>query len=262
MEWFDQFSLKNQVAVITGALGGLGCELAKILADAGARTVLADTEERKLGELSQNLDPTGRNVLAQACDVTRKQDILRLIRNVHEKFGAIDVLVNCAGILGSDSCLFATTEHEWDEVLNVNLKGTWMAGTEIARYMVEHAIEGSIINISSSLGFRSQLKRVPYAASKAAVEHLTRNMAMELVPHKIRVNCLAPGWINTAMVKGILDGAEGAKWREAIPMGRPAEPSELTGALLLLASKASSYMTGSVIRVDGGYSFCGIELRD
>lgn len=262
MGWIEQFSLKNQVAVVTGAAGGLGRELVAILADAGAGVVLADTDESKLNELSEKIDPSGGNVLVEGCDVTRKPDILRLIHNADQKFGSIDVLINCAGILGADSLLLAVTEHDWEAVLNVNLKGTWMAATEVSRYMVEHAIEGSIINISSSLGFRSQLKRVPYAASKAAVEHLTRNMAMELVQHKIRVNCLAPGWMNTAMVKNILDGPEGGKWRNAIPMRRAAEPVELTGALLLLASKASSYMTGTVIRVDGGYSYCGIELSD
>jgi NAD(P)-dependent dehydrogenase (short-subunit alcohol dehydrogenase family) len=262
MGWVDQFSLKNQVAVVTGAAGGLGCELVTILAEAGARLVLADTDESKLRELSRTIDPTGETVLIQRCDVTWKSDILGLISEADEKFHSIDVLVNCAGVLGDDALLFGVTENEWDQVLNVNLKGTWMAATEVSRYMVEHAIEGSIINISSSLGFRSQLKRVPYAASKAAVEHLTRNMAMELVQHRIRVNCLAPGWMNTPMVKSILDGPDGAKWRRAIPMGRAADPAELTGALLLLASKASSYMTGTVLRVDGGYSYSGIELPD
>jgi 3-oxoacyl-[acyl-carrier protein] reductase len=262
MEWVEQFSLTNQVAVVTGAAGGLGCELVNILADAGARIVMADTDEDQLKRLSQKIDPTGEKVLGLKCDVTRKQDVLRLIHEADKKFRSLDVLINCAGILGDDSLLFGVTEDEWDHVLNVNLKGTWMAATEVARYMADHAIEGSIINISSSLGFRSQLKRVPYAASKAAVEHLTRNMAMELVRHKIRVNCLTPGWMNTAMVKSILDGAEGEKWRRAIPMGRAADPAELTGALLLLASKASSYMTGTIIRVDGGYSYRGIELPD
>lgn len=262
MGWVDQFSLENQVAVVTGAAGGLGCELVAILAEAGARLVLADTDARKLDQLSQKLDPSGEKVLVQTSDVTQKDDILRLITEAHKKFDSIDVLINCAGILGADSLLFGVTEAEWDKVMNVNLKGTWMAATEVSRYMVDHAIEGSIINISSSLGFRSQLKRVPYAASKAAVEHLTRNMAMELVQHKIRVNCLAPGWMNTAMVKSILDGPEGAKWRNAIPMRRAADPAELTGALLLLASRASSYMTGTVLRVDGGYSYCGIEPPD
>jgi len=262
MGWIDQFSLENQVAIVTGAAGGLGCELVKILADAGACVALADTDERKLDELSRKLDPSGRNVLVQECDVTKERDILRLIDSTHKKFRTIDVLINCAGILGADSLLLGIAENDWDNVLNVNLKGTWMVATAVSRYMVEHAIEGRVINISSSLGFRSQLKRVPYATSKAAVEHLTRNMAMELVQHKIRVNCLAPGWMRTEMVKNILDGPDGEKWRNAIPMRRAADPIELTGALLLLASKASSYMTGTVIRVDGGYSYCGIELPE
>lgn len=262
MGWVDQFSLKDQVAVVTGAAGGLGRELATILADAGTRIVLADTDESKLNPLSQKIDPTGERVLVQKCDVTQKTQILQLVHDTDKKFRSIDVLINCAGILGDDAFLFGVTESEWDKVLNVNLKGTWMAATEVSRYMVEHAVEGSIINISSSLGFRSQLKRVPYAASKAAVEHLTRNMAIELVQHKIRVNCLAPGWMNTAMVKSILDGPDGEKWRHAIPMRRATDPAELTGALLLLASRASSYMTGTVLRVDGGYSYCGIELPD
>ena len=240
----------------------MGSELVGILADAGARIILADTDESRLKQLAQKIDRTGQKVLAQKCDVTQKLDNLEVIREAEQKFGSIDVLVNCAGILGDDSLLFSVTENEWDSVLEVNLKGTWMAATEVGRYMAQHAIEGSIINISSSLGFRSQLKRVPYATSKAAVEHLTRNMAMELVQHKIRVNCLAPGWMNTAMVQSILNGPDGERWRSAIPMRRAAEPAELTGALLLLASKASSYMTGTVIRVDGGYSFCGIELPE
>jgi len=260
MRWIEQFSLENQVAVITGASGGLGRELVAILADAGATLVLADTNEIKLKELAQELDPSGEKVLAQKCDVTNQQDILSLIENAHNKFKRIDVLINCAGILGSDELLFDVSENDWDSVMNVNLKGSWLAATHISQYMVAHQIEGRIVNISSSLGLRSQLKRVPYATSKAAVEHLTRNLAMELVSHNIRVNCLAPGWMETNMVNHLLDGPEGKKWRDAIPMHRAAKPSELTGPLLLLASGASSYMTGAIIRVDGGYSYCGIEL--
>ena len=262
MRWIEQFSLENQVAVITGAAGGLGRELAAIMADAGAYLVLADTDELKLEELSRKIDPSGRMVLTQKCDVTKEHDIQSLIQNAHEKFKTIEVLINCAGILGADELLFDVTEEEWDSVLNVNLKGTWLTATHMSKYMVAHEIKGRIINISSSLGLRSQLKRVPYATSKAAVEHLTRNLAMELVGYNIRVNCLAPGWMETDMVKDLLEGPNGKKWRDAIPMHRAASPSELTGPLLLLASKASSYMTGEIVRVDGGYSYCGIELPE
>ena len=245
MNWITQFSLENQVAVVTGAAGGLGRELVKILYDAGAHLVLADTDEASLRLVLQATDPTGKRVRIQQCDVTNEQDILSLIEDTNNHFKRIDILVNCAGVLGSDAALFDQTAEDWDRVFDVNLKGSWMAATHISQYMVAQ-----------------QLKRVPYASSKAAVEHLTRNMAMELVQYEIRVNCLAPGWMNTPMVEGILNGPNGKKWRAAIPMGRAAEPSELAGPLLLLASMASSYMTGTVLRVDGGYAYCGIELPE
>lgn len=262
MKWIDQFSLKDEVAVVTGAAGGLGSELARILVDAGARVVLADRDGSKLEALSREIDPMGEMVLIENCDVTKEQDVLRLIENAVRHFKKIDVLINAAGILGSDALLFSVSESDWDSVLDVNVKGSWLTATHISQHMVAHKVAGRIINISSSLGLRSQLKRVPYATSKAAVEHLTRNLAMELVEYNIRVNCLAPGWMATDMVRNVLEGPEGQKWRSAIPMRRAADPSELTGPLLLLASKASSYMTGSVIRVDGGYSYCGIELPE
>ena len=171
-------------------------------------------------------------------------------------------MVNSAGVLGPDAAWSNVLESDWDGVLDVNVKASWMAATHVSKYMITNHLAGRIINISSSLGLRSQLKRIPYATSKAAVEHLTRNLAMELIQHNIRVNCLAPGWINTNMVKSVLQGEEGEKWRASIPMRRAAEPSELAGPLLLLASHASSYMTGTILRVDGGYAYCGIELPE
>lgn len=262
MNWIKQFSLQNEVAVVTGAAGGLGRELVKILYDAGASLVLADTNTASLKLFAKEIDPLGQRVLIQQCDVTNEKDIVCLIKNANSHFNKIDILVNCAGILGSDALLFDLTVADWDRVFDVNLKGSWLAATHVSQYMATQHIEGRIINISSSLGLRSQLKRVPYASSKAAVEHLTRNLAMELVQYRIRVNCLAPGWMNTPMVEEILNGPDGKKWRATIPMGRAADPSELAGPLILLASKASSYMTGTVLRVDGGYAYCGIELPE
>jgi 3-oxoacyl-[acyl-carrier protein] reductase len=262
MKWIDQFSLEKQVAIVTGAAGGLGSELVKILMEAGADVVLADSEEIRLNGLAQELDPSGQRLLVQKCDVTKERDILSLIDRAHQKFGKIDILVNSAGVLGPDAAWSNVLESDWDGVLDVNVKASWMAATHVSKYMITNHLAGRIINISSSLGLRSQLKRIPYATSKAAVEHLTRNLAMELIQHNIRVNCLAPGWINTNMVKSVLQGEEGEKWRASIPMRRAAEPSELAGPLLLLASHASSYMTGTILRVDGGYAYCGIELPE
>ena len=262
MKWIDQFSLEKQVAVVTGAAGGLGSELVKILMEAGAYVVLADADEIRLTGLAQELDPSGLKLFVQKCDVTKEQDILSLIDQVHQKYGKINVLVNSAGVLGPDAVWCHVSEKDWDSVLDVNVKASWMMSTYISKYMIANQLAGRIINISSSLGLRSQLKRIPYATSKAAVEHLTRNLAMELIQYGIRVNCLAPGWMNTNMVKNILAGEEGEKWRASIPMRRAAEPAELAGPLLLLASQASSYMTGTILRVDGGYAYCGIELPE
>jgi len=259
MTVFDQFSMDAEVAVVTGAAGGLGCELARILAAANATVILVDINKQALTLLAEELTQLGHNALAHVCDVTDPVSIDNLVKDIDSQHQRIDTLVNCAGILGSNDYMFNIDSDDWDAVMNINLKATWQVSTRFALYMLEKEIHGRIVNISSSLGGRAQLKRIHYATSKAGVEHLTRNMAMELVKNNIRVNCLAPGWLATPMVKDILDGPEGAHWRNTIPMGRAADPHELTGALLLLASRASSYMTGSVLRVDGGYSYRGIE---
>lgn len=257
----EQFSLKNRVAVVTGACGGLGRQLVSILLDAGASLILLDIDEKMLSDLAHELDNDDK-VMTLVCDVTSKESIEHAIIATHQNFGRIDILVNCAGILGNTQLLFDITEDEWNHVLDVNLKGTWQCGSKVAKYMIEHQIQGKIVNISSALGYISCLRRIPYAPSKAAVEHLTRNMAMELIEYGINVNCLAPGMINTPMVRQLLRGEAGAKWRQVMPMQRAADPEELCGPLLLLASDASSYMTGVILRVDGGLAYQGVPLPE
>ena len=255
----ELFSMKNEVVIVTGAAGGLGFELARILAAANANVVLVDINETGLTELSNELASQGLSADAKERDITNSQSIEKLVRDIDSQYKRIDGLVNCTGILGSNDYIFNIEADEWDAVRRINLKATWQMSTCIAAYMIENSIHDRIVNISSSLGGRAQLKRIHYATSKAGVEHLTRDMALEIVKKNIRVNCLAPGWLATPMVKEILDGPEGEHWRSTIPMGRAADPQELTGALLLLASRVSSYMTGSVLRVDGGCSYRGIE---
>lgn len=262
MQMIDKlFSVQGQCAIITGAAGGLGSELTAILAQAGATVVCVDPNPTSLQALGQRLEQYNAKYHLHSCDVTQKDQITQLLNNLQQDGINIDILVNSAGVLGADDIMFNIEEQDWDKVMQVNLKGTWLFSTMVAKHMIEKQIAGRIVNISSSLGGRAQLRRIHYATSKAGVEHLTRNMAMELVKKNIRVNCLAPGWMATPMVQAILDGPDGARWKKAIPMGRAAQPCELSGALLLLASQASSYMTGSCLRVDGGYSYRGIECE-
>jgi NAD(P)-dependent dehydrogenase (short-subunit alcohol dehydrogenase family) len=258
----EQFNLKNNVAIVTGAAGGLGQELAKILAEAGATLVLTDVHETALKNVEETLLKNGHDVSSIQCDIRNQAEVTSLIKNVHQSNHRIDILVNCAAILGENATVFNIEGDDWDNVMSTNLKGTWMLSKYVSEYMVRENIKGRIVNISSSLGLRAQMKRIHYATAKAGVEHLTRNMAMELIKYGIRVNCLAPGWVATPMVNAILETPEGKALIGTIPMKRAADPSEMSGALLLLTSEASSYMTGSILRVDGGYSYCGIEPEE
>lgn len=258
----ELFSLRNKTIIVTGAGSGLGREFVQGLAQAKANVVLLDVQKDNIDKIAQEADPEKKMLLPVFCDVTCSQDIEKAIEQIDQKFGRIDVLINCAAILGSDKTMLEVEEKEWDKVLNVNLKGTWLMSKHVALYMISRQIRGKIIHISSILGKRSQLKRIHYASSKAAVEHLTRNMAMELIEYGILVNCMAPGWTETEMVKTFLEGEQGEKWRETIPMHRAANPKELLGVLIMLASEASSYMTGTIIPIDGGYSYLGIEPKN
>jgi len=255
----DIFNISDDVIIVTGAGGGLGSELALMLAQAKARVILIDKILSSMDEIASKLNAMGLSYCKFSCDITDSAMVKSTIKQIYDKYGCIDAIVNCAGILGADDTLFNITEADWNQVMAVNLTGTWLMATEVARYMKNQTSGGRIVNISSSLGGRAQSQRVHYATSKAGIEHLTRNMAMELIDFSIRVNCLAPGWVATPMVASILDGAEGGCWKKSIPMHRAANPKELMGPLLLLVSNASSYMTGSCLRVDGGYSYCGIE---
>ena len=206
MSILDQFLMKDEVTVVTGAGGGLGSELVKILAAAEATVVLVDQNIHLIQTLAENLHQQGGQATAYECDVTDPEAIKELIASIDKDHGRLDVLVNSAGILGADNPMFEVQAFDWDAVMNVNLKATWQVSTFVADYMIKNQTAGRIVNISSSLGGRSQLKRIHYATSKAGVEHLTRNMAMELVKSNIRVNCLAPGWLATSM------GSRHLKW--------------------------------------------------
>jgi len=245
------FSLQERTALVTGASSGLGRHFARVLADAGARVAVAARRMDRLEELVEEIRATGREALAVSLDVTNPASVHSAFDATEAAFGPVSVLVNNAGV-PSNTFFTKLTEADWRGVLDVNLDGVFRVGQEAATRMIAAGNGGSIINVSSVLGLGVLKAVAPYAASKAAVIQLTKSMALELARDRIRVNALAPGYVVTELNEAFLTGEGGRKLLSRIPFARAADPSELDGALLLLASDAGSFMTGSVLVVDGG----------
>ena len=244
------FSLEGRVAIVTGARRGLGEAIALTLAEAGADVVICDivVEEGLLEAVAKKIRRFGRRSLALQTDVTQKTDVDNMVQKVMEEFGAIDILVSNAGIIVWTP-LLEHSEEEWDAVLDTNLKGYYLCSQAVGRRMVERK-KGNIINIASMLAFRGGSA---YNISKAGVVNLTRGLARELASYNVRVNAIAPGAVKAEMSKRLWSDPETLKQIEAeIPLGRIAEPSDVSSVAVFLASDASRYITGSTIVVDGG----------
>lgn len=247
------FSLEGKVAIVTGGRRGIGRAIALGFAEAGADVAVCDcvVEDGELGAVAEEIQRLGRRSLAVQTDVSRKSEVDNLVERVTEQFGAIDILVNNAGIVTAGP-LVDISEDEWDRTIDVNLKGCHLCSQAAGKRMIERK-RGNIINIASQFGMRAAIERGPYCASKAGVILLTRVLAIELVGYNIRVNAIAPGAVKTPASWRWWSDPETLKQYEAtIPMGRMAEPSEIVGAALFLASDASSYVTGHTLLVDGG----------
>ncbi len=186
-------------------------------------------------------------------DVKNSQAVDGLIAQSKQHFAHMDILINAAGI-GMRIPTMELTEQQWDEVIDINLKGTFLVSQNVAKWMIETKTPGKIINVSSSAAFFTTPTRAVYSASKIGVGRLTRTMALSLVEHSIHVNCIAPGAFITPLTKNYLDSEIGKAELASLPMRRAADVAELEGVLLLLTSSASSYMTGSVLHIDGGYA--------
>jgi NAD(P)-dependent dehydrogenase (short-subunit alcohol dehydrogenase family) len=245
------FRLDGQVAVVTGASSGLGERFARVLAGAGASIVVAARRADRLEALAADL----AGALAVPCDVVDAGDRERLVGAALERFGRIDVLVNNAGI-GTPEPVETETPERFAEVLDVNLTAAFALSQPVSRPMID-AGRGSIVNVVSIPGIvgASQIPFAAYSASKAGLIGLTRGLAGEWARRGIRVNALAPGWFASEMTAEMFADERSMAWvaRNA-PMGRAGEPHELDGALLYLASDASSYVTGQVLAVDGGWT--------
>ncbi|MCB1741838.1 MAG: glucose 1-dehydrogenase [Gammaproteobacteria bacterium] len=244
--------LSQKIALVTGASSGLGIRFAHALAAHGARVVLAARNEAALEQVRADIERSGGRALAVRMDVTDRDSIEQAFETARAKLGVIDVCVNNSGITTTRPSL-ELEESDWDSVIDTNLKGAWMVANEAARRLVAAEQPGSIINIASILAFRAAGVVTSYMASKAGLVHLTRGLALEWARHRIRVNAIAPGYFATEMNRDFWDTAPGQAMIKRIPQRRLGQVEELDGPLLLLASDASSYMTGSTIVVDGGH---------
>jgi len=239
---------------VTGASSGLGRHFAKLLAAAGATVTVAARREAALAETVDSIGPQAQSV---RMDVTDANSVARAFAAAEARFGPVTVLINNAGVTITKAAL-EVAETDWASVIDTNLKGAWLVAQHAAQRMIHHSTPGSIVNIASILGLRVAGGVAPYAISKAGVVQMTKSLALEWARHRIRVNALAPGYIETELNDAFFGSDAGKALIRRIPQRRLGEAKELDGPLLLLASDAGSYMTGSVVAVDGGHLVSGL----
>ena len=252
--------LENKVALITGGGSGIGRATAALFAEEGARVVVTDLNESAAGETAAQIAAGGGEATEVAGDVTASEDAERMVQTAVETYGRLDILVNSAGVsarnaLGPD----ASPEAVWDRVIEINLKGTYLVSWHAVAEMVRSG-GGSIINLASIMGLVGYPDGMgggfnPYPSSKGGVVQLTKNLAISYAKDNIRVNCICPGYVETSLTEPLTgDPATFKNLKGRHPMGRLARPEEIAFAALFLASDESSFVTGTPLVVDGGYT--------
>lgn len=251
--------LAGQVAIVTGAAQGIGAACARALANAGAAVVVADLNSAAAQETAANIAATTlAHVIATPCDVEDTAQCQALVDDTVARFGRVDILVNCAAVVVMKSALELTVT-EWERIFSVGVYGAFACSQAFARQVIARSGAGAIVNISSITAHQSAHGRTAYAASKAALDSMTRSLALEWAAHRIRVNAVAPSHTATDRLKQAIEAGTLAHDTivQRIPMGRFAEPGEIADAVVFLCSDQARFITGQVLAVDGGYTANG-----
>lgn len=252
-----QFSLEGRCAVVIGGTSGIGKALALGLANAGADVIATARSEEATAAVSEEIRSLGRRTLMHTVDVSSRESVEQLREAVLKEFPAVDILVNCAGMTKRISTLDCT-EELWNRIFDVNVTGTLRACQVFGADMVKRGA-GRIINIASLTTFVALLEVAPYCASKAAVGSLTKSLAIEWAPFGVLVNAIAPGVFPTALNSALLDSPRGAELQMRTPMRRYGQAEELISTAIYLASDATTFTTGQIIAVDGGFLASGVN---
>jgi len=248
------FDLTGKVAIVTGASRGIGAAAASALAEAGADVVACSRNQEALKLVVEDVRKLGRNALQVMVDVSNRSQIQTAVREALREFGKIDILVNSAGTIIRKPSM-EMTEEEWTQVIDLNLKGTFFFCQDVAREMIARNQGGKIINVASLWASLGVPNLIGYASSKGGVGSLTRSLAAEWAKYRINVNAVGPGYIRTDLNIAVQNDADRSAYVVSrIPLGRWGEPEDLKGAMVFLASKASDYVTGQIIWVDGGWT--------
>lgn len=241
--------LRGQTALVTGASSGLGARFAEVLAAAGAHVILAARRQAQLDGLAARIAAAGGSASTLSLDVADPASVAAAEPAMRD----IDILVNNAGVVREGPAIDQMVE-DWDYVININLRGCFLMAQAAARAFRRHGRGGRIINIASILGIRQANMLLPYAVSKAGVVQMTKTLALEWARYGIAVNAIAPGYVETEMNAGFSESPAGQAMMKRVPQRRMGQPSDLDAPLLMLASGAAGWMTGSVVVVDGGHS--------
>ncbi|MBW1676497.1 MAG: SDR family oxidoreductase [Deltaproteobacteria bacterium] len=251
---YSLFDVSGKVALITGATGGFGHAASLGLAEAGAKIMVTGRAEETLKPLVEEIIKAGGVAAYSAGSPSNHEDVKRVVNDTVEKFGGIDILITAAGVNKPNPIVEQPLE-EWEMIMDANVKGTWLYCKEAGKVMIDQGRGGKVILLSSTRGMLGMSNYAAYSPSKGAVSLLAKSLGCEWGPHKINVNAIAPTVFRTALTQWMFDdGAFYNNFLKRIPIGRLGEPEDFIGTVIFLSSKASDFMTGSILYVDGGYT--------